>query len=621
MKNYSSLLDIDGLGRYWIKSLKNIYPENLFGKAKLIKGLIIEGQKIDADVKGANAEVYRVSITVEKTTENIKQKIKDIISAHPSIASDISLGCFSELFMELIIEEASDIFPQNSDDVKISCACGEEVICSHISAVYESLEKKINKNPFLILNLRGISTVALIEAAGMKNDYMVKLSKNIHNKFIPATEIVVDKNENGIDKDFSDISFPKTDPESLFFLLPNTPLFFERKNFKLKLLNVYETVETELESILISKKMPPPRNTEFYIYYSDDNSLKAFVNPVGNFLNYLKSKGSRLRFNTSSLNVPVFCENEQNLIVQEKEGLSIESDYVFEYFLYRSQISGNEELTPSARFLNVTASLAIALTKSLSFVPEAVMNSSKDFYIRYVPLCNNDEITEALDYHKSVMPANFMFKENSGNVLAQDASYDVLSIFLTYLIHKITFLRASKFENDNITGLFTKPEPRDAINPEGKNFALSISNWLEVISRKEQKISLVLRIEPYKNSDDFALHIDIANSENSETMPLYRIFEEEEQIFSTPIDQVKFDIIRQIMIASDYLQVLKNILDTKGLEIAVINLKETLEIISTASVFLNALDMKIVIPKELKKVDFSAAFIKSKIEKNKQLRC
>ena len=624
MKNYNYHTHVETLGNFWIKSLKQAYlknniafSENSYSGVKVLKGLKITEQFITAEVKCADSRLYKIKITVKETDKNTKEKIKNIISSNPSIALDISLGCFSESFMDLIDREDLNIFPKNPDDLKTWCSCGEKLICPHVFSVFRSLEKEINKNPFIALNLRGISASELIEAAGFKNNYINKLNSNIHNKFIPIEETIFNQHENIVNNDFFDFSFPKTDINSLFFILPNDPLFFERKDFKSKLINIYETVETELDGILVAEKMPPLRNTGVYLYYSEDNTLKAFVTSVNSFLYYLKSKGSRVRFSTKTLSVPVFDENKQKILLQEKEGISVKADIVFDYFLYHSLNDENEEITASSQFLKTTASLAVELVRTLSFVPEVVMDDSTNFSIRYVPACAKSNIEDAVAYHNSVMPPNFMFKNKGSKVLAQEASYDILSMFLTYLVHKITFLRASKFKSDPVTGVFTKPNSLGAVTSEGKNIALSISHWLDVISGKNKNIRPVIRIESHKNNENFGLYIDIINLKNNDILPLSRIFETEEQIFSTPIEQVKSDIIGQIIVASNYLPVLKDILDSKGLEFAVIDLKEILEIISTLSVFLNALEIKVVIPKALKKIISPRILLKAGLKNSK----
>ena len=628
MKNFNFQDHGETLSNSWMNSIRQIYlknditlPEFSSGNTKTIKKLKIAEQVISADVKGTDTGLHKVRITFKEIDKNTKEQLKANIALHPSIAADINLGYFSEQFIELIKRIENEdlcIFSQNLDDIKTSCTCGKNLFCQHISSVYKAVEKEINKNPFIILNLKGFSTLELIEATGFQNDYIKKLGRNMHNKFRLTSEFIFDPEKEPTPlKNFNDFSFPKVDIQNLFFMLPSDPLFFERKDFKTKLLNIYETIETDLESILITEKLPPVRDTEFYLYYSEDNVLKAFVTPENSFMYYLKSKGSRVRYSSKSLTVPVFDEIEQKISLQEKYGVSVLADIVFDYFLFLSLGDNTQEMTPSSQFLKTTASLAIEMVKSLSFIPEVTMENSTNFRLRYVPMSNKVNLDEIIKYHKFIMPINFIFKDKGNQIIDQDASYDFLSLFLTHIIHKVSFLRASKLKNDGITGLFTKVDSFSAITSEGKNIALSISNWLEVVSGKNKTIRPVIRIEKLKNINDFGVYIDIINLENNEITTLSRLFENEKEIFSTSIEKVRSEIMGQILIAAHYMPLLKDILDSKGLESPVIDLKEILEIISKTSVFLNELEIKIVIPKELKKLISPRISLKAGFRKTK----
>lgn len=568
-----------------IKSLKNIYLDNGItltelssGDTKTVKTLKITDCEVYAEIKSVEGLLCKAKIIFNEADENTKQQIKTILSSHPSIAMDVSLGCFSESFWDLLYNENINIFPKSLDDFKTSCTCGKKTFCTHLSSLYLSLEKEINKNPFLMLSLRGIPLQELIEATGFQNYCEEKIAKNIQSKFIDISDFKYCPKEDSLaDNNFS---FPKVDIQSLFFMLPNDPLFFEKKDFKSKLINVYETVESDLESILIAEKLPPARDAEFYFYYSDDNVMHTFVSPENSFMYYLKSKGSRVRYSSKSLTVPIFDKEKQKICLEEKYGVSVTADIVFDYFLFLSLSDNNKEITPSSQFLKTTAFLATSLVKSLSFIPEVVREKDGNFNIRYVPLANELNLNQP-------MPPNFMFKGDK--ILSQEAADDFLSLFLTHIIHKVTFLRASKLKTDGITGLFTKNRSIGAITPEGKNIALSISCWLDVIASKNKKYKPVVRIEPLNNEDDFGIHIDIINSDNNEINPL-------SEFQTTP------EIISQIMIASNYLPLLKEILDSKGKEVPIIELNEVMGIISKTSAYLNALGIRIVIPKALKKL-------------------
>lgn len=596
-------------GTIWIAALKKLYFdqgvefERIFN-FPTVKSTKFSKNEILAEVKDANTQIYNIKIEINKSDEIIKEQIKNFIYSNPSVALEVGYGYLSDYFMEFV--DNLNIFPENLEDIKITCSCAVSLNCSHIEAVYSAIEKEINKNPFIIFNLKGITTAELVETASSVNGLSSKLKRDIHSKFLNIEDAIHQEQALVQNKSYF---FPTTDINLLFSMLPANPIFFEQKDFKSSLLDIYNTVESQLDSILVIEKLPSLRDTEFYLYYGDDNTLKAFITPANSFLYYIKSKGSLFRYSIKKLNVPVIDYENNRLKLDEKEGIVLNAETVFEYFLYYSLTETNEEISSSSMFLKETASLAVSLIRSLSFIPEIFMQDNDNFTLGYVPLNNIEEI---LDYHKTIMPSNLVFKDNGNKVLIQDASENILSIFMTHIIHKLTFIKASKLKSGNITNIFAKPRSLSAVSPEGKNIAASISYWLDMLSVKNKNIVPIIRVETNNNPDnDFNIYIDIINQKTRDIIPLSKIFNTEEDLYSQNLQHVKTEISGQILTASNYMPLLRDILDSKGQVSPAVGLKEILDLISKTSVVLSTLGIKIVLPKELKTILSPRIFLKA----------
>ena len=298
-------------GRLWIKYIEQMYLEqglDFSGNYPInnikIRSLEIKDQNVLGEVKDIDNELYKINLRFNKISDFEKSQIMDLINLNPSLAYDISFGHLSESHVEKLIQQDFGIFLKNIDTVNMACSCKKKPLCQHLLAIYYVLEQEINKNPLLMFHLRGLSAEELI-----KNRNFITGSdfrKNIHNKFISVDENLVNlSKENTVISKIPDFSFPVTDFTSLISLLPANPLFFERRDSKSKLMDIYETVKNEFDSILIKENLYPLRNSELYLYYSGDNILKAFITPGNSFLFYLKSKGSRVRYSHTRLAVPV----------------------------------------------------------------------------------------------------------------------------------------------------------------------------------------------------------------------------------------------------------------------------------------------------------------------------
>jgi len=613
-------------GTLWFKTVDQIYSQNGYEFLKVnhkegstVKSLKITGQEIRADVRSADAHLHVVKIKFKQLEESTKETIINFITSNPSIALEVGFGLFSDVFINLFNDRNSTVFLNSLEDINISCSCRKGHCCEHVVAVYRALEREINKNTFLLFSLRGFLPSKLLDAANYVNGLDEKIRKNIHNKFISIQDnSITSEPGNNEYKKPVEYSFLAADIDPLFALLPSNPIFYEHKDFKSRLMSIYEAVETELESILVKEDLPPLRNTGFYLYYTDNNELKTFISPANSFLYYLKSKGSRIRYSNERLTIPLWDEAEQKLVTKDREGITTLAENVFDYFLYLTLNENQDEISPSSKFLSETASLAVALVKSVSFVPEVFFLDKDYFTVRYVPLMDKSDIIDAVNYHKSLMPVNFFFKEKGNKVLAQKAASDVLSLFLTHIIHKLTFLKASKIKKGDVTAIFTKAQLFNAISPDGKNIAASISHWLDILSAKNKSVRPVIRVETYNKSNgdgsNFAVYVDIINYKNNEIIPLSELFENAEQLFPESFSKILADISGQLIISAAYMPVLQDILDSKGKDFSVITLNEVLELISNISIIMKTLGIEVVIPKELKNIFTPRISLKARLK-------
>lgn len=620
------------IGDSWIKAIQDIVQNNerflrglYYYNDGMVRQIYVANNQIIAKVRGVNSGFYESRFSFKPLNSNTISQIKKIISDNPELALEISEGILSESFFEILEQEGLSIFPESLSDIDSFCSCPDYTNpCKHLYASFVAFTREIEKRPLIYLHLIGIYLKDILALSCISDILEEKKENNPFNKLVSSDNIDLGtfKAENYLlIKDNLSLPIPNIDVEKLFFPLKSHPPFYKIGEFKGLLKKIHCSLTEDVGSITKNIHHTTYKDSDFYFYYDENEVLKAFITPSTQFLYYLRSKGSRVQFKNEFLQTPILTSNK--IEFSKKEGIAVSLDIIFDYFLEINDelFEGNNSF--SARFLGFTKNLAISLVKSSSFQPELVIDNNDTYFIRYIPVINNDIAKSLLDFYKSLMPPTLLFKENSNLVLSNNDADKVLSLFLTHIIHKIVFLNQGKHKNQVIINLFIKNRSIKVCTEEEKNTVRNIANWLESIAIKSKKISFVIRIESLQSSEDddeysFFMHIDVVNKENplDYILSLSRVFEDEDEtIFGMPAEQVKVDLIKQIKLAATFMPVLGDILSMKGQLIPKIDIKSLLDLMSNTSEFLNNLGIKIIIPKELKNIVSPKLMLKAKHKK------
>lgn len=162
-------------GEYFIQTLLSHYDEGRLQRGRTyantgkVASVEITGPQIDAKVEGHYQPWYRVHLSFPPFSEGERGAVLSLVKKRPALLAAISGG---ELPMELIGElEAAgiDLLPRDWGRLVRSCNCpdyGDP--CKHMAAVYYTLAREIDQNPFGLFLLRGLdlrSEFSLAEAA------------------------------------------------------------------------------------------------------------------------------------------------------------------------------------------------------------------------------------------------------------------------------------------------------------------------------------------------------------------------------------------------------------------------------------------------------------------------
>lgn len=116
------------------------------------KGLVI------SKVQGSRLQPYDVTMQVQSLNAADWKRVAEAVSAQAIFAAKLLAGELPAEIEEIFGAEKLSLFPVRVSDLRTNCSCPDDSNpCKHIAAVYCLLAEEFDRDPFLILKMRGIS--------------------------------------------------------------------------------------------------------------------------------------------------------------------------------------------------------------------------------------------------------------------------------------------------------------------------------------------------------------------------------------------------------------------------------------------------------------------------------
>jgi uncharacterized Zn finger protein/superfamily II DNA or RNA helicase len=563
-----------------------------YANAGRVRKIEIEKGTVRAKVHGSRPRPYDIRIALKRFKPTEVEKIGKIIQDHPEVASELHLGRLPERLLDLLHKARLPLLPTHWDELASECSCPDWANpCKHLAAVYYLLANEIDKDPFILLGLRGVDREAIGGAVTFSTG---QEGISEEGAFIPYQDVALsDGLENGTATSDSsylkdapsppDLSFERLPIETLFSLLPDRPLFYPESDFKRILLQAYQNVVNAVENTEVVEEKPPLADVHLTIIHHPDEITFFIVPPKGAELG-----GGRLL----TREVPTSLGDRMEVV--RKRGRSVSPEEVLNLFLRLPMETTLASHSPSARALNVASSLALALARAASFIPQVVFYREGDFSVRYLPLIHAEKEKEGLRFLVSILPPDLIFRAKDGALLTgEGAATYLLSLILTHLVRRFSGITV----RDKLCDALFTEGPYLAERFEERQTGKALADWLERLSIRGREISPVVRVEPVRRR--FAVQIDVENKKDplSPLIPLSKLFTAKEPLFAQPAESVRTEVLRQIALASEPMPILREVVRQKGRRRVTLPPPEMVRFLTEAK---DLLGIRVVIPKALK---------------------
>lgn len=160
-------------GRRWIEVLDSfdIGARLSRGRSYARKGqvldLVVAPGKVTAKVQGSRPSPYRVSIAMTPISDAKWTAIVTALAEDAWSAARLIAGEMPDTLEDTFRAAGAPLFPQKLGDLKTDCSCPDwSNPCKHVAAVYYLLAESFDRDPFLLLQLRGQDRAAFLALHG-----------------------------------------------------------------------------------------------------------------------------------------------------------------------------------------------------------------------------------------------------------------------------------------------------------------------------------------------------------------------------------------------------------------------------------------------------------------------
>jgi uncharacterized Zn finger protein len=163
--------------RLWLDCLDRLCDKGRLSRGRTyarrgqVTNLVIERESVRASVQGSRRQPYDVELTFRGWSEAQAQRVQTELIGRVALASQLLAGTMPEELECLLQEMNLSLFPKERGEVSTDCSCpdwGDP--CKHGAAVYCLLTEEIDRDPWILLGLRGVDRDEWLGALGLSSE-------------------------------------------------------------------------------------------------------------------------------------------------------------------------------------------------------------------------------------------------------------------------------------------------------------------------------------------------------------------------------------------------------------------------------------------------------------------
>ena len=136
-----------------------------------VRSIDVAAGHVTAEVQGSRSQPYAIDIRLRTFSDDEWDTLLAALRRQPYVAAALLSGEMPPELESLAADAGLSLFPEAESDLQTDCSCPDwSNPCKHIAAVYYLLAEEFDRDPFLLLRLRGLSRGALLKRLGGEVD-------------------------------------------------------------------------------------------------------------------------------------------------------------------------------------------------------------------------------------------------------------------------------------------------------------------------------------------------------------------------------------------------------------------------------------------------------------------
>ena len=172
--------------KQWISALENLLAGDAgrlgrgrtYARGGRVSRVAVEGSKVTARVTGSR--VYQVTIAVGALTDSAWTAAVTAMARQASFAAALLSGTMPQHIDDVFRSTGATLFPTTRAELRTTCTCpdwGDP--CKHVAAVHYLLGDTLDRDPYLLFELRGRTKEQLLAALRLARGSAVEASATV----------------------------------------------------------------------------------------------------------------------------------------------------------------------------------------------------------------------------------------------------------------------------------------------------------------------------------------------------------------------------------------------------------------------------------------------------------